>query len=220
VTKLLPHINTWIFDLDNTLYPATCRLFDQIDKKMGLYIENLLQLDPVAARALQKSYFKSHGTTLRGLMENHHIDPLEFLEFVHGIDLNVVKKDPNLGAALDQLPGRKIIYTNASVSHCDRVLTQLGLTGHFQGIFDIIAANYRPKPDPESYRQFIRLYDIDPATSLYADDLPRNLGPAADLGMTTLWIKTDVEWAQAEPGMHSIHHQTNDLAYWLKQARG
>lgn len=214
------HIDTWIFDLDNTLYPASCRLFDQIDQKMGLYIQQLLKLDPVSARTLQKSYFKAHGTTLRGLMENHGIDPLEFLEFVHGIDINPVERNPALIKIMEALPGRKLIYTNASTAHCHRVLSRLGLSNHFDGIFDIIAANYQPKPKIESYRQMVRYFDIQPTRTIYADDLPHNLAPAAELGMTTLWIQTDTEWAQEEPGMDFIHYRTDNLTKWLEQARG
>lgn len=215
----LDHIDTWIFDLDNTLYPAACRLFDQIDTKMGLYIQRLLKLDEKAAKDLQKSYFKMHGTTLRGLMLHHGIDPLEFLEFVHGIDIAVVQKNESLIAAFETLPGRKIIYTNASVAHSKRVLAQLQLTDHFEGIFDIVAANYAPKPDPLPYRDLVDRFAIDPKRSLYVDDLPRNLGPAASMGMTTLWVQTDVEWAQAEKGMDYIHYQTDNLANWLNQVR-
>ena len=151
----LSHVEFWIFDLDNTLYPAHCRLFDQVERRIGLYIEQLLNLDREAARALQKQYFREHATTLRGLMVNHGIDPADFLEFVHRIDVSAVAADTALDRALDALPGRKLIYTNGSVAHARNVMDRVGINRHFDDIFDIAAGDFDPKPSAASFARLI-----------------------------------------------------------------
>src|SRR5215470_11101633 len=143
--RSVDHVTDWVFDLDNTLYPARCNLFAQVDRRIGLFIEGLLGLEQGPARELQKRYFREHGTTLRGLMTHHGIDPRAFLDFVHEIDLAPVPPSPALDAALAALPGRKFIFTNGSVAHADRVMGRLGVAHHFEGIFDIVAADYLPK---------------------------------------------------------------------------
>jgi putative hydrolase of the HAD superfamily len=214
----LDHIDTWVFDLDNTLYPASCRLFDQVDRNMGAFICEFLKLDPVEARALQKRYLKEFGTTLRGLMNNHECPPERFLEAAHAIDYSAVQPDPRLGAALERLPGRKLIFTNGSVAHAERVMDRLGVVDHFSGVFDIVAAGYLPKPEMAAYEGLIRSHAIEPRRAALIEDLPRNLVPAAALGMTTVLVKTDSEWAQdAAEGDH-IHHVTDDLPAWLEAA--
>lgn len=207
----------WIFDLDNTLYPASCRLFDQVERRIGEYVQNLLDLDPVAARALQKQYFREHRTTLNGLMIHHGIKPLEFLEFVHRIDLSPVAADQRLDQALERLPGRKLIYTNGSVRHAQNVMGRLGVARHFEGVFDIAEAAFVPKPEIAAYRALIQRHGIDPSRSIMLDDMPRNLAPAAELGMTTVWVKTDVEWAQPAEDIGYIHHVADNLADWLHE---
>lgn len=211
----LSEIDCWVFDLDNTLYPASCRLFDQVDQRIGLYVQQLLNLPPDEARALQKKYFREHTTTLRGLMINHGIEPGDFLDFVHEIDVSGVQPDARLAAALTDLPGRKVIFTNGTVKHAENVMNRLGITHHFQGMFDIADANFIPKPDPGSYRAMIDRFGIVPERSAMIDDMPRNLQPAADLGMTTIWIQTHNDWAQALDDMGFVHHATADLAGWL-----
>ncbi|MDY0881661.1 pyrimidine 5'-nucleotidase [Dongia soli] len=211
----LSEIDCWVFDLDNTLYPASCRLFDQVDLRIGLYVQRLLNLPPEEARALQKKYFRDHTTTLRGLMINHGIEPGDFLDFVHEIDVSGVQPDARLAAALTDLPGRKVIFTNGTVKHAENVMNRLGITHHFQGMFDIADANFIPKPDPGSYRAMIERFDIVPGRAAMIDDMPRNLQPAADLGMTTVWIQTHNDWAQALDDMGFVHHATADLAGWL-----
>ncbi|HEX6101934.1 MAG TPA: pyrimidine 5'-nucleotidase [Alphaproteobacteria bacterium] len=214
----LDHIDSWVFDLDNTLYPASCRLFDQVDRNMGAFICEFLKLDPVEARALQKRYLKEFGTTLRGLMINHECPPERFLEAAHAIDYAAVQPDPRLGAALARLPGRKLIFTNGSVAHAERVMDRLGVVDHFSGIFDIVAAGYLPKPEMAAYEGLIRSHAVEPRRAALIEDLPRNLVPAAALGMTTVLVKTDSEWAQdAAEGDH-IHHVTDDLPAWLEAA--
>jgi len=215
----LSHVEFWIFDLDNTLYPAQCRLFDQVERRIGLYIEELLNLDREAARALQKQYFREHTTTLNGLMRKHGVDPAHFLEFVHRIDVSGVAADAVLDRALAALPGKKLIYTNGSVAHAQNVMERLGINRHFPDIFDIAAGNYDPKPSAASFNRLIETYGIAPQRAAFLDDMPRNLKPAADLGMTTVLISTHSEWAQPTGDEDYIHHSTDKLADWLAAAQ-
>jgi len=208
-------VGTWIFDLDNTLYPASCRLFDQVQVRILRYIRENLALSETEARALQKRYFQEHMTTLRGLIVNDGIDPHAFLDFVHTIDLDVLAPDPRLDRAIAALPGRKVIFTNGSVQHAERVMARVGIGPHFEGIFDIVASNFVPKPDLGVYRQLCDIYRIDPAGAVMIDDMPRNLAPAHQLGMTTVLIKTDDDWSGPEVDPSIIHHVTEDLAGFL-----
>jgi putative hydrolase of the HAD superfamily len=164
---------------------------------------------------LQKRYFHEHGTTLAGLMAHHAVDPEAFLHFVHDIDVTPVPPSPALDEVLKRLPGRKFIFTNGSTAHADRVTGRLGVTHHFDGVFDIIAANYRPKPDPATYDSLIRRHGIDPLKAAMIEDLPRNLRPVAALGMTTVLVLTGEEWAQTDAAGDHIHHVTDDLVGWL-----
>jgi putative hydrolase of the HAD superfamily len=211
----LSEIADWIFDLDNTLYPARCNLFAQVDRRIGHFIEAHLGLDAEAARQLQKRYFHDYGTTLHGLMAHHQIDPTTFLEFVHDIDITPVPPSPALDLALANLPGRKLIFTNGSTAHAERVMARLGVRRHFTGVFDIVAAGYVPKPDPATYDCLVSRHGIDPARAAMIEDLPRNLRPAAALGMTTVLVQTGEEWAQVDAEGEHIHHVTDDLVAWL-----
>ncbi|MBV9014213.1 MAG: pyrimidine 5'-nucleotidase, partial [Alphaproteobacteria bacterium] len=152
----LGEIETWIFDLDNTLYPASCRLFEQVQRRMNEYICERLEVTPEAAADLRRTYFREHGTTLNGLMKVHNIDPHDFLDFVHEVDLACVPPDPMLVAALGQLEGRKIVHTNGSVRHAERLLEHLGLINAFSGIIDIVAADFEPKPALAGYRLLLK----------------------------------------------------------------
>jgi putative hydrolase of the HAD superfamily len=216
-----PHrVEAWIFDLDNTLYPASCNLFAQVDARMSAFIQELLSLDPGEARAVQKRYFHAHGTTLRGLMDHHQVDPEAFLAYVHDIDFSVVPHAPGLERALSRLAGRKLVFTNATVPYAERVLARLGIGHHIEAIFDIVAAGYRPKPEPDSYRQLIAAHGIDPSRAVLVEDIARNLAPAAALGMTTVWgpNETDGSHNGAEDG--HVHHVVDDLAAWLGDLLG
>jgi putative hydrolase of the HAD superfamily len=212
------HIDCWIFDLDNTLYPASCNLFDQVDRRIGEFIADLLQVGPEEARRLQKQYFHQYGTTLHGLMTHHAITPTAFLDYVHAIDVSPVPVSPALGAALAALEGRKLIFTNGSVAHAERVMERLGVGHHFEGVFDIVAANYLPKPNPATYAAMVARHGVDPRAAAMFEDLPRNLVPAAALGMTTVLVRTDAAWAQDGAEGDHIHHVTDDLIAWLEQA--
>ncbi len=213
-------VETWVFDLDNTIYPARFNLFDQVDARIGAFIANLLDLDPVAARRIQKQYFRDHGTTLSGLMQNHDVDPHEFLDFVHDIDVACIPPDPLLNQNLQRLPGRKVIYTNGSTGHAENVLDRLGIARHFDGIFDIEAADYVPKPEAAAYRNLIERFRIEPHKAVMVEDLARNLAPAAALGMTTVWVRTDNAWAADGSSQDYIHHVIDDVADWIASLVG
>ena len=211
----LRHIDCWIFDLDNSLYPASADLFALIDQRMTLFIQQLVGCDPVAARKVQKDYFRDHGTTLAGLMREHGTDPHHFLDFVHDIDLARVTADPQLVAAMDALPGRKFVFTNASENYARRVLDRLGLANAFDGMHDIHAMAYVPKPDPSAYEAICAAYAIDPKRALFADDMVRNLAPAKAIGMTTLWIDNGSEQGPDLAEMRCVDYRSDDIAGWL-----
>jgi putative hydrolase of the HAD superfamily len=214
----LVEIETWVFDLDNTLYPASCRLFDQVHARMTRFIAERLELSPEAALALQKSYFREHGTTLRGLMTVNRIEPRDFLSFVHEIDLACVPPDPVLIEALAALPGRKLVHTNGSERHAARLLDHLGIAGAFCGIVDIVAAGYEPKPALAGYRELLQRHEVTPGTALMIEDMARNLVPAAALGMTTAWVRNPLDWAVAGSEGDHIHHIVDNLGGFLSAA--
>ncbi len=211
----LAHVDDWIFDLDNCLYPASTDLFALIDVRMGEYIQRLLPCDAAEARIVQKRHFLEHGTTLAGLMRSHHIDPHDFLDFVHDIDLARIAADPVLVAALDRLPGRKLVFTNADERYAGRVLERLGLANAFDGMHDIHAMNYAPKPDPASYRALCDRFGIDPARAAFVEDMARNLIPAKQLGMTTIWVDNGSEKGGHDADPAAIDFVTHDVGAWL-----
>ena len=184
-------IKTWIFDLDNTLYPPEENIFSQIDQKMTSFIADNLKISIEEAFNIQKQNFIDHGTTLAGFMNsgNDKIDPDKFLEFVHDINLNSLKEDSNLRKILLLLPGKKYIFTNGTKKHAENVLKKLNLENIFQSIFGIKEANYLPKPNLETYNLFLKTYNIDPKTSIMFEDMGRNLIPAKELGMKTVLLE-------------------------------
>jgi putative hydrolase of the HAD superfamily len=216
------HVDTWVFDLDNTLYPASCRLFDQIDVKMGEFVSRVLNVDYPEAKRRQKEMFYTYGTTLRGLMTEHGVTPDDFLDYVHDIDHSPVTPNTALDVALHALPGRKLIFTNGTVAHADKVLKRIGITHHFGDIFDIVHADFIPKPEMEPYAKFIRLTGIRPETSAMFEDIARNLEAPHALGMTTVLVVSpenrDAEHLNQASGgtaQPHIHHVTGDLAGFL-----
>ena len=209
------HVRTWIFDLDNTLYPASTDLFALIDVRMGLYIQKLLGVDAAEARRVQKAHFLEHGTTLAGLMRSHAITPREFLDYVHDIELDRVTEDRRLVEAMARLPGRKLIFTNGDADYAARVLARIGLSGAFEAVHDIHACAYRPKPDPESYASLLATFAIDPATALFVEDMARNLAPAKALGMTTVWVNNGSESGDHGRADGTIDHVIADVGEWL-----
>ena len=207
----------WIFDLDNTLYPEHCNLFAHIDIKMKAYITNLLGVDGDQAYKIQKDYFIRYGTTLRGLIEVHGVNPEDFMHFVHDIDLSPLKQDQELDRALSKIRGRKFIFTNGEARYATRVLEKIGIEDQFDGIFDIAAAGHIPKPNEVSYQNFIDHFGIDPKNAVMIEDMARNLAPAAALGMTTVWVKTRYEWGAMGYDAAHIDYETDHLVGWLSE---
>lgn len=215
LARLAP-IRNWIFDLDNTLYPARTNIAGQMDARITQYIADLLGLEWAEARTLQKKFFHEKGTTLAGLIADHGVDPHHYLDFVHDLEMDVLEHDAPLVAAIARLPGRKLIFTNADAPYATRVLARLGLSDSFEAIHDIHATNYVPKPDPQVYRGLCEAYDLDPAESLFVEDMARNLAPAKAIGMTTVWVNNGSEQG---PGAHNdfIDFTISDLAAWLHE---
>ena len=210
----LAHVRNWIFDLDNTLYPARSNLFARIDKRMTRFVADLLGVDDAEAFRVQKAYFLGHGTTLAGLMANHHVDPHEFLAYVHDIEMDVLEEDAPLAAAIARLPGRKLVFTNGDKPYALKVLDRLGLGGSFEAVHDLHAMNLVPKPAASAYLGLCKAWDLDPAQSLFVEDMARNLKPAKAIGMTTVWVDNGSE--QAEDADRSfIDFTTTDLSEWL-----
>ncbi len=213
--QALRHIDSWIFDLDNSLYPASANLFALIDARMGDYIQRLLGCDPEEARRVQKEYFREHGTTLAGLMAANGVDPHDFLDYVHDIDLARISADPALVTAIDRLPGRKFVFTNGDEAYARRVLDRLGLANLWDGLHDIHAMDYLPKPNPTSYAAMCDRHGIDPATALFVEDMARNLKPAKALGMTTVWVDNGSEHGNHGADPAFIDYRTHDIGAWL-----
>ena len=211
------HHDTWVFDLDNTLYPASTNLFAHMDVKMGEYVARVEGVDAVTARTIQKRYFYDHGTTLAGLMANHSINPDHYLDYVHDIDLSAVTPDAELIAAISQLPGRKLVFTNADAVYGQRVLDRLGLGSAFEAIFDIRDAGYLPKPDLAAYHLFCSNHAVDPTSAIMVEDMARNLVPAKQLGMGTVWINNGSEQGGAADWSATVDHEITALAPWLTQ---
>jgi len=211
-------VETWVFDLDNTLYPASCRLFEQVQVRMNEYICTRLTLNLEEAAELRRKYFREHGTTMSGLMTVNRIDPHDFLAFVHDIDLSVVPANPALVAALTALSGRKLVYTNGSVPHAQRLLEHLGIVELFDGVFDIVESRFEPKPAPAPLAEFVRRYRIEPTRALMVEDMAKNLAPAAALGMTTAWVRTGIDWAAIASEADHINYEIHDLAGFLEAA--
>ncbi|NWG91397.1 MAG: pyrimidine 5'-nucleotidase [Parvularculaceae bacterium] len=225
----LRHVESWVFDLDNTLYPAECRLFSQIDRRMADFIRFSIRVDEAEARRLQKRYYVEYGTTLAGLMAEHGTPPDDFLDYVHDIDHSAVPHDARLKAAIAALPGRRFVFTNGSVAHAAKVLGRIGLDGLFDDVFDIKAADFTPKPHRGTYEKFLAACRIAPAAAAMFEDLAHNLEAAHDLGMTTILIAQDAAWFADEPADKRparpgdarpphVHHVTDDLAGFLQCA--
>lgn len=221
------HIDAWVFDLDNTLYPPSCNLFAQIDVKMRAFISELLNVDGDEAYRLQKQYYRDHGTTLSGLMQLHGIKPEKFLNFVHDIDVTVVPPNEALAEALTRLPGRRLVFTNGTVAHAKRVLDRIGIHDHVEDIFDIVHADFIPKPKLATFERFVAKHEINPQRAAMFEDLDRNLAPAHALGMTTVLVRSPEGhadpavrgWGDAADDAPHVHFRTGDLAEFLTTIR-
>jgi putative hydrolase of the HAD superfamily len=203
------HVTTWVFDLDNTLYPPQARLFDQIEARMTSYVMEALRLDRVEADRLRHAYWREHGTTLAGLMRCHDLDPGPYLHAVHDISLDHLEPDPALAGAIRALPGRKIVYTNGSGDYAARVVAARGLKGLFDAIYGVEHAGYRPKPEADAFAAVLTRDGSEAGRAAMFEDDPRNLAAPHAMGMRTVHV------APAPVEAPHIHHHTDDLAGFL-----
>ena len=215
--KSLQKINCWLFDLDNTLYSGKTKVFEQVDKKMSQFISEKLNVNIEEAKKIQKSYFYEYNTTLNGMIKNHQIDADEFLDFVHDIDVDFLKKDIKLGHELKKLNGKKIIFTNGSRKHAINITKRIGVDQYFDDIFDIVDSNFIPKPAAEPYIKLVKKHKIDPNLCVFIEDIARNLKPAYEMGMKTIWIENDEPWAKKYSDAEFINYKTNNLSEFLKK---
>ena len=215
--KELTKIKYWLFDLDNTLYSGQTKVFDQVDKKMSSYISKKLNIPVEEAKKIQKEYFHKYSTTLSGMMKHHNIDANEFLEFVHDVNLDFLKQDKELEIEISRIKGKKIIFTNGSKAHAKNVTKKIGIDKLFDGVFDIVESNFIPKPSLEAYKMLIQKYKIEPQYCILVEDIARNLKPAYELGMKTVWIKNDEPWAAEFSNESFVNYRTEDLTNFLKE---
>jgi putative hydrolase of the HAD superfamily len=215
-------VETWVFDLDNTLYPHHLNLWEQVDMRIRDYIANFLKLTHDEAFRLQKDYYLRYGTSMRGLMTEHGMDPDEFLAFVHQIDHSPLTPNPKLGDAIEKLPGRKLILTNGTRAHATAVLQRLEIDRHFEDVFDIVAGELEPKPLAQTYDRFLARHGVDPARAAMFEDLARNLEVPHRLGMTTVLVVPEAtrevfreDWELEGRDAAHVDHLTDDLAGFL-----
>jgi putative hydrolase of the HAD superfamily len=214
VTDLV-HIDTWLFDLDNTLYPVETEFMTLIEGRMTDFMEKITGLPRDEARAIQKKYYHAHGTTLAGLIAHHDIDPEDFLTEVHDVSLDRLTPDVKMAEALMRLPGRRLVFTNGSAAHAERVLERLQIAHAFEDIFHISAADYIPKPSPLTFEKMMARHGVSAAGSAFFEDSQVNLAPAAELGMTTILVGPHAAASTAD----FVHHRTNNLVAFLAGAR-
>jgi len=221
-TRGFHHIDTWVFDLDNTLYPHHVNLWQQVDGRIRDFVANRLKVEATEAFRIQKDYYRRYGTTMRGMMTEHGVSPDDFLAYVHDIDHSPLEPNPAMGQALAKLPGRKLILTNASVAHADKVLERLALGVTFDGVFDIISAEFEPKPARQTYRRFLDLHGVDASRAAMFEDLARNLAIPHELGMTTVLVVPDgtrevvrEAWEMEGRDAPHVDHVTEDLTGFL-----
>ncbi|WP_374577721.1 pyrimidine 5'-nucleotidase [Phenylobacterium sp.] len=211
----LSHIDTWLFDLDNTLYPEESGFMREVEGRMTGFVERVTGLPRDEAYALQKKYLAEHGLTLKGLMLHHGVDPADFHALFHDLSLEVLARDAELLSALSKLPGRRLIFTNADEVHAERVLKHLGLRDLFDDVFHIASFDFAPKPDPLGFQRMIDAHSLDPQATSFFEDSEKNLKPAADLGMTTVLVGSRAPASTAP----FVHHRTARLTPFLAGAR-
>ena len=217
------NVETWVFDLDNTLYSHHLNLWQQVDERIRSYIMEFLKLGREEAFRLQKDYYKRYGTSMRGLMTEHGMKADDFLNYVHAIDHSPLEPNPVLGAAIDKLPGRKLILTNGTRAHADAVMRRLDIHTHFEDVFDIIAAELEPKPLPQTYDKFLKAHGVDPARAAMFEDLSRNLAVPHTLGMTTVLVVPEGSrevlreaWEMEGRDAAHVDHVTDNLVGFLQ----
>lgn len=223
-TRGFDHVETWVFDLDNTLYPHHVNLWQQVDVRIREFVADFLKVSDEEAFRVQKDYYKRYGTTMRGLMIEHGLKSDDFLDYVHLIDHSPLEPNPTLGAAIEKLPGRKLILTNGSRDHAEKVLARLAIHSHFEDVFDIGAADLVPKPAPATYNRFLSRHKVDPSKAAMFEDLARNLETPHRLGMTTVLIVPDgtrevvrEDWEMQGHDAPHVDHVTDDIATFLDQ---
>jgi putative hydrolase of the HAD superfamily len=217
------HIDTWVFDLDNTLYPHHVNLWQQVDQRIGEFISAYLKISPEEARVIQKDYYRRYGTSMRGMMTEHGVRADDYLAYVHEIDHSPLEPNPAMGAAIAKLEGRKLILTNGSTDHARAVLDRLGIGEHFEAVFDILAAELEPKPAARTYRKFLKDHAVDPHRSAMFEDLARNLVIPHQLGMTTVLVVPDgtkdvvrEDWELEGRDDPHVDYVTDDLTGFLQ----
>jgi len=215
--KNLLDIKYWIFDLDNTLYSGQTKVFSEVDKKMSAFISKKMNVDLVKAKEIQKKYFYEYGTTLSGLMKQDGIDPHDFLDFVHDIDISWLPKDLKLREELIKIKEKKYIFTNGSHAHVENIIKQLGIDGLFDGAFDIVDANFVPKPHADPYKKIIKKYDIEPTKSILIEDIAHNLEQAKKLGMKTCWLENEEAFAKKDADKPYIDYKIKNLPSFLQK---
>ncbi len=222
--RAFDQVDTWVFDLDNTLYPHHVNLWQQVDERIRDYIADYLKISKEDAFRLQKDYYKRYGTSMRGLMTEHGMKPDDFLDFVHQVDHSPLEPNPALGTAIEKLAGRKLILTNGTRSHADAVLARLGLGAHFDDVFDIVAAELEPKPSPQTYDRFLKLHGVDAGRAAMFEDLARNLAVPHALGMTTVLVVPEntrevfrESWELEGRDDPHVDHVTDDLVGFLEK---
>jgi putative hydrolase of the HAD superfamily len=217
--KDFKNIKNFIFDLDGTLYGQDMleKIFGQVSKRMGEFISQKLNVNLEKAKELQKNYFHKYNTSLNGLIIHHDINPQEFLKFVHEINLDFLKKDIVLREELLKLEAKKYIYTNGSFEHIDQIIKSLGIEDLFDGTFDIVEANYVPKPSLKPYKNMIKKFNIDPKESVFIEDIAMNLEPAKKLGMKTVWIENEEYWGKKNSNKDFIDLKIKKLSSFLKE---
>jgi len=219
MSSLNNRIDTWIFDLDNTLYSADSGIFQQVHELMGQFVSNHLNIGINEAKKIQMQYYKEHGTTLRGMMDNHGVEPDYFLAEVHKLDYSIVNSNKDLNNELNKLSGKKIIYTNANMQHTLDVLERIELSNFFDEIFDIKMANYVPKPEITPYEEIIKKYNLNPNSSAMFDDIAKNLVPAKKVGFTSIWIDAGYEnfSDDIKSSKKFLDYSTTDLHLFLEK---
>ena len=217
--KNLANIKNILFDCDGVLYQDLEAVFGQVSKKMTEYISKKLNIDLIKAKELQTNYFHKYNTSLNGLMIHHEIDPKEFLDFVHDIDLSFLEKDTALRYELENINLRKFVFTNGSYNHVKHITTTLGIDDQFEGIFDIVDAEYHPKPEAKAFDLMVEKFKIDPKETLYIEDIAKNLSIGKERGTITAWLINDEEWGKKESNKEYIDYKIENLTLFLKEIR-
>jgi putative hydrolase of the HAD superfamily len=219
MSPAMSHVETWIFDLDLTLYGPEHNIMEQVRNRIALFVEDYFEIDSEAAHKIRHAYWQQYGTTLGGLMAEHGVDLHAYLDFVHDVDLSLLKPCERLRSGIEALPGRKLVFTNADAPYAERILAARGLGKLFEGMLDIHQMEHRPKPATESYARLCSMFDIRPETALFVEDSAHNLEPAKAMGMTTVWVNHSNDKDAGKERPHFVDHEITDVADWLHSIR-